>query len=434
MPTRFPALLLAFTFAGIVLAASPAPVRLFSFSPGPAPQGVIAVSPSDSFSKERGYGFEPGAELSISGSALTSSKPFYFTATLPEEGNYRVTLTVGDPAADSVMTLRAELRRLLVEGLRIPAGPALECSFTVNTRTPRIPASAGIAAGEVRLKAPRETTGEAWAWDSALTLEFNGTHPAVRSLRIEKVDKVPAVYLIGDSTVCDQMGEPFASWGQMLPRFLLPSIAVANHAESGESYRESLARRRLDKIASLLQPGDFLLMQFGHNDQKEGRSDPAAGLVRYKADLKAHIAAARAHGATPIVISSMERLSFDATGHIKRSLAAYAQAAREAAAEEQVAFIDLNALSVPFYEALEAREKGSARQAFAKGDATHQNNYGAYQLAKSIVQSIKSQQLPLARFISADFQPYDPSRPDPVGSFSLPPSPTFTNQRPLGDP
>ena len=93
---------------------------------------------------------------------------------------------------------------------------------------------------QVHLK-PREKTNEWWAWDDKLTLEFNGTHPALRSLEIEKAD-VPTVFLLGDSTVCDQPAEPWNSWGQMLPRFFKPEVAIANHAESGETIANSLAR------------------------------------------------------------------------------------------------------------------------------------------------------------------------------------------------
>src|SRR5206468_3791890 len=115
-----------------------------------------------------------------------------------------------------------------VAGAKVPAGRSRRVSFIVNVRTPEI-----IGGGSVRLKAPRETTQEATAWDRRLSLEFNGTHPAVRRLEIEPVT-VPTIYLLGDSTVCDQSGEPYASWGQMLTDMALPIIAIANHGESGE--------------------------------------------------------------------------------------------------------------------------------------------------------------------------------------------------------
>ena len=134
-------------------------------------------------------------------------------------------------------------------------------TFIVNVRTPKI-----AERNRVHLK-PRETDGEIWDWDEKLTLEFNGTHPSVRALEIERAD-VSTVFLIGDSTVCDQPAEPWNSWGQMLPRFFKPDVAVANHAESGETVADSLRAQRFEKIFSLMKPGDYLVVQFGHNDQK----------------------------------------------------------------------------------------------------------------------------------------------------------------------
>ena len=101
----------------------------------------------------------------------------------------------------------------------------------MNVRTPAI-----AGGGEVRLK-PREKTTEVIAWDNKLTLESTNTHPALHSLEIEKITGIPTVYIAGDSTSTDQSGEPFNSWGQMLPRFFKPDIAIANHGESGESLR-----------------------------------------------------------------------------------------------------------------------------------------------------------------------------------------------------
>ena len=80
---------------------------------------------------------------------------------------------------------------------------------------------------------------------------------------------MPTIFLLGDSTVCDQPLEPYASWGQMLTRFFGLGVAIANHAESGESLRSSLGAKRLDKILSLIKPGDYLLIQYAHNDEKE---------------------------------------------------------------------------------------------------------------------------------------------------------------------
>jgi lysophospholipase L1-like esterase len=351
---------------------------------------------------------------------------------VPAEGNYLVRIMLGNPAGDSTTTIKAELRRLMVENFHAATGKSGTVSFIVNIRTPQIAVTGDIPAGVVKLKAPRETTQEAWAWDRLLTLEFNGVHPSVCTVGIEPV-QVPTVFLVGDSTVTDQSREPFASWGQMLPRFFKPGIAIANHSESGETYRDSIGRRRLDKILSVMKPGDWLIMQFGTNDQKQIAAGTGGPFTTYQEEIKRHVDAVRAHGGTPVIVSPMERREFDDHGKVKPSLADYAEASRQAAHGLGVAFIDLNAMSIRFYEALEAHGLDWSRQAFAGQDNTHHNNYGSYELAQCVVQGIRDNHLGIARYIVDEFKGFDPAHPDEVGAFAVPPSLQFTNQRPLGD-
>ncbi|QJE01975.1 rhamnogalacturonan acetylesterase [Massilia forsythiae] len=410
------------TLAAAAPASTPGQSK-FAFAPDTAPAGFTAVAPATLYSDARGYGFEPGA---------APGGPAYFSVDLAE-GNYDVTVTLGDDKAAASTTVKAELRRLMLENVQTAPGQTVTRRFTVNVRTPRIAAANGIEAGEVRLKAPRETVQEAWAWDRRLTLEFNGSHPAVRNIEIAPA-AVPTLFLLGDSTVCDQPGEPYASWGQMLPRFFKPGVAVANHGESGETYRDALARRRTDKILSSLRPGDTVVMQFGHNDQKQIKDGKGGPFTTYKAEIKAHVAAVRARGGVPVIVSPMERRGFDAQGKVLPSLADYAEAARQSARELDVAFIDLNAMSRTLYEALgpEGSKRAFAEPAPGKLDNTHHNAYGSYELAKAIVTGLQAARLPVAAFVVDGFR-FDPSRPDPVAAFSVPPSPQVTHERPLGD-
>ncbi len=377
------------------------------------------------YTAERGFGLEPGAH--------ETGKPFLFSARA-DEGNHTVTITFGDKSAASSTTVRNELRRLALENVRTAPGQFVTRSFTVNVRTPQIKAVKGIEAGTVKRKEPRETIDEAWAWDDRLTLEFTGTNPAVRSIHIAPV-KVPTLFLLGDSTVSDQGREPFASWGQMLPRFFKPGLAVANYAQSGETYRDSIGRRRLDKVLSSMERGDMVLMQFGHNDQKQQKDGKGGPFTTYQAEIRTHVEAIRQRGGIPVVISPMERRRFDEQGKAYQTLADYTEAARQVAAELKVAFIDLNALSLPFYQAL---GPDKSKYAFAQisptqTDNTHHNNYGSYQLARAVVSGIVKNNLPMAKFIVDDVAPFDPHRPDPFETFALPASPGFTTVRPLGD-
>jgi lysophospholipase L1-like esterase len=350
-------------------------------------------------------------------------KPFYMAVPVPE-GNYKVTATFGSPKHATVTTVKAELRRLMLEKVVTAPGQFETRTFLVNVRTPAIPDGS-----QVRLK-PRETTSEAVAWDDRLNLAFTNEQPGIARLDIERAETVPTLFIAGDSTSTDQPGEPFNSWGQMLTRFLKPQIAVANHGESGESLRSFFAEKRFDKVMSLIRPGDYLMIQMGHNDQKD-KTPGSGAFTSYKDFLKQMIAAARQKGATPILVTPMNRLTFDADGKITNSLGDFPAAVRQTAKEEGVALIDLHAMSQPFYEAL---GPVVAHQAFAGNDTTHHSDYGSYELAKCIVQTIKAGKLPLARYVVDDFSAFDPAHPDPAAAFAIPPDPVQKPaDRPLGN-
>ena len=385
--------------------------RQFSFGDHPAAPGWTPVGPARIYSPAAGFGFEPGAAVS-GADFVTGESPFLFSVALPE-GNYAVTVWLNDGAGRTVTTVKAEQRRLMLEKIQLPPGAAAARTFIVNVRTPRI-----SAAEAVHLK-PRELATETVNWDEKLTLEFNGAHPALRALVIAPTN-VPTVYLAGDSTVCDQPAEPWNSWGQMLPRFFQPDLAVANYAESGESIKSSLGAKRFEKIFSLMKKGDYLIVQFGHNDQKDKATN---ALAVYKTNLKNIVSRTRAHGATPVLVTSMERKS----GLEHDTLAGYPDTVRAVAQEENCALIDLHALSRTFYRALGA----DLDKAFQ--DGTHHNNYGSYELAKCIVLGIRQAKLPLAQSIVADFGAFDPAKPDAASTFALPASPTFAREKPLGN-
>jgi lysophospholipase L1-like esterase len=268
----------------------------------------------------------------------------------------------------------------------------------VNVRTAKI-----AGGGEVKLK-DREKTTEAWAWDEKLTLEFNNTRPALAAIEITRLDDVPTIYLLGDSTVCDQPSEPYNSWGQMLTRFFKPGVAIANHAESGESLRSSLGAHRLAKVLSTMKAGDYLIMQFGHNDEKE-KGEGVGAFTTYKADLRNFVLEVRKRGGFPVLVTPVQRRTFDETGKIRNSHGDYPEAVRQVCREEKVPLIDLNAMSKVFYETLGPER---SKIAFKDGDGSHHNNYGSYELAKCIVEGIKAAKLGIAKYLVNDTPAFDP--------------------------
>jgi lysophospholipase L1-like esterase len=337
--------------------------------------------------------------------------PSSYSVELPE-GNYRVTVVLGSADEETATTIKAEDRRLMLEEIRLPAGSFSTNEFIVNIRTPRIEGG-----GEVKLK---EREKPALTWDGKLTLEINGANPGVASLDVAPAGKVATVYLVGDSTVCDQPGEPWTSWGQMLPRFFGGNVAVANHAMSGESIRSSLGAHRFDKVFGTMKPGDYLLIQYGHNDMKS--NDPNK-LKIYESDLEDLVARTRKLGATPVLITSMERKA----GVKQDTLAEYPDIVRAVAERQKTALIDLHAMSKLLYAALGA----DLDQAFV--DGTHHNAYGSYELARCVVEGIRQNKLDLAKELRPDVPRFDPSKPDSIEAFDVPASPKTEAEKPLGN-
>ncbi len=354
--------------------------------------------------------------------APESHRPFYFSVAVPE-GNFKVTVALGSAQAACDTMVKAEARRLMIQTVHTRRGQIVSRSFLVNVRNSHLPPPPPNAPGgsEVRLN---DREQGALQWDDKLTLEFNGGHPCVTSVEVAEAGEIPTIFLAGDSTVTDQPRDPTTSWGQMLPHFFGPGVAVANHAESGETLKSFITALRMDKILSQMKKNDYLFLQFGHNDQKEQWPQTyAEAMTTYKEYLRAFIAEARRRGAQPVLVTPMHRRAFDPDGKIRETLGDYPEAMRQVAREENIPLIDLHAMSAQFYEAL---GPGKSAAAFAANgrDATHHSAYGAYELARAVVQGIQDAKLDLAKYLDPEAAAtFDPSHPDPPESFVFPSSP-----------
>jgi lysophospholipase L1-like esterase len=372
----------------------------FQFGPGKTAPGYIQVAPGTAFSKELGYGFDFGPKLSaidrggdnlLHAGFCTSEQPFYFSVDLPE-GNYDVTVTMGDLKGESIADVRAESRRLMLENVLTGPGKFETRTFTTNIRNSNL-----ASGGHVNLK-DREIG--VLHWDDKLTVEFRGQRPCLCALEIAKNDTAVTVYLAGDSTVTDQVqkNETFTSWGQMLPRFFKPKVvSIANHAESGEATTSFIGAKRLDKILDTMKKGDYLFIQFGHNDQNQKRD-----IATYKKTLQRFIAEARKREAIPVLLTPMRRRVFDAAGNATNNLGEYPEAVRQTAKQEDVTLIDLHVMCKDFYEALGPE---NSKLAFVEKDNTHNNVYGAYEVARMIAEAIRKSGLGLAKYIVDDLPP-----------------------------
>ena len=346
-----------------------------------------------------------------------SHQPCNWDLNLPD-GNYRVTVTLGNKKKAGQTLVRAESRRHFVDLVKTKKGEQKTVSFVVNKHTPVIDGNT-----RVKLK-PREVGYK--NWDDSLNLSFCGPAVAVQSIHIQAVKNVTTVFLCGNSTVVDQEEEPWASWGQMITRWFGPQVAVANYAESGLSCTTFLAQLRLDKILSQLKKGDYVIVEFGHNDEKE-KKDGDGAWYSYSRNLKIFVDRVRAAGGNIIFCTPTARRSFDADGHIINTHGDYPEAMKAVAQREQVPVIDLTQMTTTFYEALGV--EGSKRalvhypantfanQDKALADNTHFNPYGAWEVAKMVVMGLKQISSPLADFLREDWQDFNPAQPDDPDSF-----------------
>jgi len=349
------------------------------------------------------------------------------------EGIYEVTVEFGSADADSVTTLKAEARRLMALNVAVPKGRTETRRFLVDVRRP------DYAGGRVALKGREDGTP---SWDDALSLEFLGAAGRARLVSVRPADAgVVRVFLAGDSTVCDQKNEPYVGWGQALPLFFGSKAVVANHAESGRALRSFKGERRLAKVLAQLRAGDFVLIQFGHNDQKE-KGEGVGAFTTYSDSLREYVAAVRAKGAKPVLITAVARRRFDDQGKVFESLGDFPEAVRRVAKELSVPLIDLNASSKQVYQALGVEPSKLALlhypantfpgQTTPLRDDTHFGAYGAYEMARCAVEGIRTGIPELAAFLADTVVPFDPQHPDEPAKVAIPASPLVKGEKPEG--
>lgn len=390
----------------------------FDFSPDRDIPEATTVAPVIRYDAERGFGF-----LNAPGADPDAARLF---AVAIGEGNYDVSVRLGSESAATSTTVKAEARRLMLRDVETAPGEFVTRTFTVNVRVPGFGESE-----EVNLKSREEGPPLIPSWDDRLSFEFNGDKPGVVAMDIRPNPEATTVFLAGDSTVTDQRNEPWAGWGQMLPSFFKPGVAISNHAASGLSLASFEYQHRLKKVLTMMKEGDYLFIQFGHNDQKDDR--PGAGpFTTYKENLEGYVDAARGKGGKPVLVTPMERRRWSG-GKPGTTLADYAAAVRLVGEEKDVPVIDLHAMSLTLYEAL--GQEGSKKafvfypantwpdQEEALSDNTHHSPYGGYELARCVVEGIRSELPELARFLVDDAGGFDPAAPDAPGVVEILPSP-----------
>ena len=350
---------------------------------------------------------------------VKSNAPFTRNIEVPD-GNYKVTVVLGSKKKAGKTVVRAENRRLMVDEVATKKGQFKTVEFVVNKRTPEIEKGKRV---KVKDREKNYNT-----WDNAINLEFTGAAPAVKEVKIECDTTATTIFLCGNSTVVDQPYEPWASWGQMIPRWFGPEVAISNNAESGLTAGSFLGSYRLDKILTMMKKGDYVICEFGHNDQKEKMAG-AGAWYNFSYYLKIFIDKVRAKGGNIIFVTPTQRRRFDDATHSKilETHGDYPDAMRAVAKREGVPVIELHDMTRTFFETLGYENSKKALVHYPANtfpgqdkplaDNTHFNPYGAYEIAKMVVMGMKQLNLPIVKYLRSDWKDFNPAQPDDYNKF-----------------
>lgn len=214
------------------------------------------------------------------------------------------------------------------------------------------------------------------------------------------------IYMSGDSTAAHKEADkrPETGWFEKLGLFLPDDITTKNYAFNGASTKTFLKKGKLDQIDANIKENDYLLIQFGHNDQKVETPDWGTTLDEYQHNLQKLVDTAKRHNAIPVILSSIVRRKFDGPKLIN-SLGKYPEVAHKVASDNNITFIDLNTIT---YDALQklGPEKGKSwylnvnhSKNYPNGvhDNTHLNPDGATTIAHFVAVELSKSNLPIAK-------------------------------------
>ena len=356
-----------------------------------------------------GYGYDI-----LSKPTKKSTTPFYFSVKVPD-GNYKVTLTLGDKKRASQTAVRAECRRLFFENVETKKGKLQTVEFVVNKRSTQIDEK-----NRVNIK---DREKDYLHWDNKLTLEFNGAAPAVSRIKIERDNTATTVFLCGNSTVVDQATEPWASWGQMFPRWFNTNIAICNLAESGLTARTFERAHRLDYILAKMKKGDYVICEFGHNDEKE-HADGDGAWYHFAYELKLFIDKVRKAGGNILFCTPTARRSFDEFGKINNTHGEFPTVTKTVGQRENVPVIDLTAMTTTLFETMGVE---GSKKALVHYPA------GVYEVSKMVVMGLKQLNIPFVKELRIDWKDFNPAQPDAVDQWKWYDSTMVDTKKPDGN-
>ncbi len=209
------------------------------------------------------------------------------------------------------------------------------------------------------------------------------------------------VHYIGDSTVARNNIHSYPQTGmsQALTLYLKESVAVVSYAKNGRSTKSFLDEGRFQAVESAMAPGDFLLIQFGHNDEKDDPARHTDPDTDFKENLRIFIRAARKAGALPVLITPIARRKFDDSGSfLPGSHGPYPEAVMETGREEDVPVIDLTSVTEVYLAKL--GDESSKPLFMWPKDNTHLKPEGAVKMAGFLAAGLRELGLPYADLLA----------------------------------
>ncbi|MEL1252360.1 rhamnogalacturonan acetylesterase [Flavobacterium sp. DGU38] len=408
--------------------------KLFNFGSAEKNNKGIPINTALAYNAATGYGFDlnSASNATINSNTFSAFKPTYFSVRLPE-GNYQIEVVMGSSEKQTNVTIKAESRRLMLDQLSIKKGKPVTKVFNVNVRTPKIDDSQNVSL--------KDREKDILNWDDKLTLEFLGDI-SIQSIKITPKDNLTVVYLAGDSTVTDQDVEPWASWGQFITNYFDSTVVVANYAVSGSALSSFKRGNRLKKILSLIKKGDYLFVEFGHNDEKiKGEGNGAWG--SYSTLLAEFVQSAKDKGAIPVLVTPTQRRAFNENGTLKETHGDFPAAMRTVAQKNNVPLIDVTKMTTELYETWgdEPSRKAFVQypantfpgQVKALEDNTHFNSFGANEIALCVLTGIRELDIPLKKQIQKEVPNYNPKKPNYISNWTLPMSDRYEVTKPDGN-
>lgn len=371
------------------------------------PSDGIIVSDADLYSNDTGYGFfteetrAHDTEMKLSeintgfelwdwfvGESLTSIKsnafgcyinskeaiPLSFKCRMSNQGNYLVRVTVCTSSYDGKQLKLFLGRRKLVKVVDVlPCNSTFTYEFNLNL-------SDIIPRG---METPYH--------DMTIDFTMFGEHIYLQELSFELLS-TPTLFIAGDSTVTDQSAcypyvpsNSYCGWGQMLGMYLNSHIAVSNHAHSGLTTESFRSEGHYDTMLSYIKPGDFVLFQFAHNDQKLSHLKANEG---YRTNLIHYIEDIFSLHATPVLVTPLCRNSWRGSDGVYNDLLEeYAATCIQLAAAYQIPLLDLHKRS---YDFITTSGLENSKRYFFPGDFTHTNDYGGFLMAGFVAAEMQS--------------------------------------------